>query len=108
MEHAQTFALIQTLVDKEKATEAFESYKKIRFPWIESSNNKQKMDHIAKLMGEVKGGALSVTPMAQHNRKVNSRLRRVADTKPAATPTSPAVLKEQKKIYEKMGQAIPR
>jgi len=105
MEHAQTFALIQTLVNKEKATDAFESYKKIRFPWIESSNEKQKADHLAKMMDEVKHGALSITPMAQANKKVNSRLRRVVDNTFKDSETS---RKEQKKIYDKMGQAIPR
>jgi hypothetical protein len=104
MEHAQTFALIQTLVNKEKATEAFESYKKIRFPWIESSNEKQKADHLKRMMDEVKHGALSITPMAQ-TKKVNSRLRRVIDNQSRDTQTTP---QEQKKIYAKMGQAIPR
>jgi len=103
MEHAQTFALIQTLVDKEKASEAFESYKKIRFPWIESSNEKQKQEHMKKLMHEVKHGALSITPM-QQTKKVNSRLRRVVDSK----PVTESIRKEQAKIYGKMGQAIPR
>jgi len=103
MEHAQTFALIQTMVNKEKASEAFESYKKIRFPWIEGSNEKQKQEHLSKMMHEIKHGALSITPM-QQTKKVNSRLRRVAD-QPKMTE---AIRKEQEKIYKKMGAAIPQ
>lgn len=104
MEHAQTFALIQTLVNKEKATDAFESYKKIRFPWIESSNEKQKQDHLKKMMDEIKHGALAVTPMSQPKR-VNSRLRRVAGNPGATTE---ATRREQKKIYDKLGTMVPR
>lgn len=103
MEHAQTFALIQTLVNKEKASEAFESYKKIRFPWIESSNEKQKKDHLSRMMQEIKHGALAVTPMAQPKR-VNSRLRRVVDKSPVPEATRIT----QKNIYDKMGAMIPR
>lgn len=103
MEHAQTFALIQTMVDREKAGEAFESYKKIRFPWIESSKEKQKIDHIKKLMQEVKHGALNVTPM-QQSRKVNSKLKRIV----ASRAPSEEIKKEQAKIYSKMGMSVPR
>lgn len=102
MEHAQTFALIQTLVDKEKASEAFESYKKIRFPWIESSKEKQKLDHIQKLMQEVKNGALAVTPM-QQPRRVASRLKKVVVNR-----SQEELKNEQAKIYAKMGMSVPR
>jgi hypothetical protein len=55
------------------------------------------------MMHEIKHGALSITPM-QQTKKVNSRLRRVAEP-PKMTE---AIRKEQEKIYKKMGTAIPQ
>jgi hypothetical protein len=103
MEFAQTFAIIQTMVNKDKAKEALEDYRKARFPWIESSKNKQKAEDIKKLMEEIKRGALAIAPMASP--KLRSRLKTRIVQRPANDVTT---TKEQTQIYGKIGQMIPR
>lgn len=103
MEHAQTRAIIQTIANREKASEAFEDYKKARFPWIESSQARDKVNHIKQLMEEVKKGPIQIT--AQHApSKMRSRLKtKVIERTDAAKAKIAA---EQKKIYEKVGSIV--
>lgn len=102
MDFVQTRAMIQSIANHEKASEAFEDYKKIRFPWIESSQTKNKIDHIKRLMEEVKKGPIAITATPQSTR-MRSRLK----TK-IVERTNPRIAAEQKKIYEKMGTTVPK
>lgn len=103
MEFSQTFVFIQTMADRSKAKEAFDEYRKTRFPWIESSKEKRKAEDIKKLMEEVKRGALAITPMVSP--KLRSRLKaKVVERQVGGVK----ITKEQQQIYEKIGQTIPR
>ena len=105
MEFEQTFAIIQTMLSKDKAKDAFDAYKKSRFPWIESSKQKQQAEDIKRLMDEVKRGALMISPQASP--RLRSRLKaKIVQRQPL--PVDGTVTKEQKQIYEKIGQMIPR
>lgn len=104
MEVSQTFALIQTMVKPDKASEAFEDYRKARFPWVESSKKKSRAADIKQLMDEVKRGPLVVTP--QISPRLKSHLKaRVLERQ---VPSTPAAVKEQRHIYASMGPTIPK
>jgi hypothetical protein len=103
MEFDQTFAIIQTMVNKDKAKDALETYKKSRFPWIESSKKKQQADDIKRLMDEVKRGALVITPQASP--RMRSRLKTKVVQRP---PSDGKTTKEQTAIYTSIGSAIPK
>lgn len=99
-DHARLRAIVQSVVDKEKGVEAFEDYMKVAFPWIETAKGRERMDHMNKLMNEVKRGPLGVTPMAMP--KVSSRLRTRVER---AAPPDPAAMN---RVYEKLGRRPPR
>lgn len=98
--HARLRALVQSVVDKEKGVEAFEEYMKVAFPWIETAKGRERMDHMKRLMNEVKRGPLAVAPMAMPRAK--SRLR---DRIERREPADPAAMN---RIYEKLGRKSPR
>jgi hypothetical protein len=101
MENAQTFALLQTLIDKDKGIQAYEEYKKVRFPWIETSREADKMKQLARLEQEIRKGALSITPMRDERTQVRSRLKAkviAVDEKKRA---------QLDKVYRQMGKVVP-
>lgn len=101
MENAQTFALLQTLIDKDKGIEAYEAYKKVRFPWIESSKEADKVKQLQRLEQEIRKGALSITPMRDDRARVRSRLKAkviAVDEKRRA---------QLDKVYQQMGKVVP-
>lgn len=100
--HARLRALVQSIVDKEKGVEAFEDYMKVAFPWIETAKGRERLDHMKKLMNEVKRGPLAVAPMAMP--RVSSRLRTRIE-KTAAPPPNPVAAS---RLLEKIERKAPR
>jgi hypothetical protein len=99
--HAKMFVTIQTMLDKEKAAEAFESYKRSAFPWIESIKNKDRASQVAQLMDEVKQGPLSVKPLWQS--PIKSRLKQ----KVAPVPATAEQKKAGDELFKKIGKVVP-
>lgn len=96
------FAELQTMVDKEKAQEAFESYRKTAFPWIETSRTKDREAQVKQLMDEVKQGPLSVKPLWQS--PIKSRLKQ------KVAPQAPATAEQKKagdELFKKIGKVVP-
>jgi hypothetical protein len=69
----RTRAIVQALVNKDKAQEALESYRDTQMPYLQSVQNKDRQQHIKRLMDEVSKGALKVTPIMP--KQVRSRLK---------------------------------
>jgi hypothetical protein len=101
IEHAKFRALAQVLVDKDKGIAAFDEYRNIHFPWLETHKKRDKEDHIRALMGEIKKGALVVTP--KMDKQIRSRLK-VAKTSPPVIPGSSS---RSGALYRKLGMVVP-
>lgn len=98
IDHARLRAVVQGIIDKDKSVEVFEEYMKIAFPWLESANKKEQMQHINRLLAEIGQGPISITRMDGGGQKVKSRLRTRIEKR--AEP----VTRDTNKLYDKLGQ----
>lgn len=92
-------ALAQILVDKDKGVEAFESYMKSAFPWIETTKKRDRQEQIKRLQEEIKRGPMQIQPLWQ--KPVKSRLKTKADA-----PTSTQPTPNMDRLFKKMGKVI--
>lgn len=74
IEYAKTRAIIQGVVNGEKAQEALDEYRDLQFPYFQKMQKVQRSSHIKQLMDEVKRGGLVITPVGQPKR-VKSKLK---------------------------------
>lgn len=98
VEHAKFRALAQLLVDKDKGMEAFDEYRKVHFPWLETQKKKDKDVHVERLMREIKSGGLMIRPLG--DTRVKSRLK--SKLSPPSMGTTAA-----DRLYKKLGMSIP-
>lgn len=73
IEYLKNRAIIQALVDKEKAQEALDAYRDSQFPYFQKIQRDQRSEHIKRLAAEVQRGPLAVTPLVQ--KRVRSKLK---------------------------------
>jgi hypothetical protein len=88
-------------VNQEKGIEYFKDYKKVAFPWLQTQDDRVKLDRIKQLMEEVKKGGLAIRSM-EGPKPLKSRLKTKIE-RPAndTTPVDP------NKLYKKMGMTVP-
>jgi hypothetical protein len=107
VEFARLRVLTQSLVNKEKGPEAYDEFRKMAFPWVETQKGRDRMAHIKILQEEVKKGVLGIAPLWENNQKIKSKMRtRVVasnDLKRSQKSTE-----DEKRIYSKMRSIVPR
>lgn len=91
-------ALAQVIVNKKY--DVFEDYQKELFPWLETAKKRERVDHIKKLMEEVRRGPISIS--AAHVPSVKSRL----GNKVRKVVVDDAVRKQQNDLYKKIGSSF--
>lgn len=91
-------ALAQVIANKKY--DVFEDYQKELFPWLETAKKRERVDHIKKLMEEVRRGPITVT--AAHVPSVKSRL----GNKVRKVVVDDAVRKQQNDLYKKIGSSF--
>jgi hypothetical protein len=111
VEHARLRALATAIVNKEKAGEAFDEYRKEAFPWVETQTKRDNAAHAKLLQDEVKRGVLGIRPLWEANQqaKVRSRMKTkvVAAEKPLLDKRPPGSTDpKMKNIYSKLGSVI--
>lgn len=91
-------ALAQVIVNQKY--DVFEDYQKEMFPWLETAKKRDRVDHIKKLMEEVKRGPISVSasPVPSVKSRLNSKVKKVV--------MSDALRKQQNDLYKKMGSSF--
>lgn len=105
IEYARVRALAQSIIDKEKGVEAFEDFRKTAFPWVDTQNKRDRLEHIKLLEQEVRKGVLGVTPLREGNKAVRSRMKtRIVQADPSAAVKPSA---DMKKLYAKLGSIVP-
>jgi hypothetical protein len=109
VEFARLRVLAQAMINKDKGPEAFDEFRKMAFPWVETQRGRDREQHIKILQAEVKRGVLGIQPLWENTKQVRSRLRTKVveasnDNAPRATRSTPA----EKRIYQKMGALVPR
>jgi hypothetical protein len=110
IEMSKLRALAQAMVNKEKGPEAFDEFRKVAFPWVETQQKRDRAQHIKLLQDEIKRGVLGVTPLWEANKQIRSRMKtKVVEATPEmreerATRRSSI---EQRKINSKLGSVIP-
>jgi hypothetical protein len=100
--YMRDLALAQIQVSKEKGAEAFNEYRKVMFPWVETAVKRDDIQHKELLERIVKAGPLSVRPMEE--KKVRSRLITHKEVKGPMTEEQRA---KQNELYSKLGKTIP-
>jgi hypothetical protein len=105
IEHARLRALATAIINKEKAAEIFEEYRKEAFPWVETQK-KREVDATTKLLlEEVKRGALGIKPLWEATKKVRSRMKtKVIESE---RPLLQRSKEEVDKFYSKLGTVRP-
>lgn len=71
----KTKAIVQSIVKQDAGNEAWQSYFKEAFPWVEQAQKLEKSDWIKRLQEEVKRGPIKVTGVHDAQQKFRSRLR---------------------------------
>jgi len=105
--YAKDRALVQALIVKEKGPEAFEEFRKLAFPWVETQKGRDRESHIRILQEEIKKGVLTVTPVDGPKKAIKSRLRtRAAESESPSDGQRRGI--DMKKINVKLGSVVPR
>ena len=102
IETFKTRVMVQTLVDKEHAQEAWDNYTKQAMPWMETAKNREKQDWIKKLSEEVAKGPLTVKPVEDPN-KFRSRLNTKVIDREALNPVAAKLIS---RLSSKMAPSI--
>jgi len=110
IEHARLRALATSIINKEKAAEVFDEYRKEAFPWVETQQKRDRDATVKILNEEVKSGVLGIKPLWEANAqsKVRSRLKTKvmeSDGKPLV-PTASADPAKMRSIYSKLGSVM--
>lgn len=108
IEFTRLRALAQAMINKEKGPEAFDEFKKVAFPWVQTQQKRDQQATIKVLMDEVQKGALAIKGGLWDNtptRSIRSRLRtKIIETE--STQRAAASTPEMKQIYKKMGSTF--
>ena len=105
IEHARLRALATTMINKEKAPEIFEEYRKEAFPWVETQKKRDNDATIKILNEEVKRGGLSIKPLWEATKKVRSRMKtKVIE---AERPILEKSKEDMARLYSKLGTVRP-
>lgn len=105
IEHARLRALATAIVNKEKAPEIFEEYRKEAFPWVETQKKRETDDTVRRLQEEVKRGVLGIKPLWEATKKVRSRMKtKVIE---AERPLLQKSKEEMDRLYSKLGTVRP-
>lgn len=106
IEYTRDLALAQIQISKEKGVEAFNDYRKVMFPWVDTAQKREEDTHKKLLEQLVKAGPLSITPMKSASGKIRSRLvqRKEASEK---KPNTEEQRKKQNELYKQLGNMIP-
>jgi len=99
IEHAATRVLTQIQIDADAGVKAYDEYVKLRYPYLESAQKRDKEKVIDQLYKEVRQGAMSVAPskMEQVKSRMKSKVKRVDED------SVPNI----KRIMTKVGRSIP-
>ncbi len=110
VEFARLRVLAQSIVNKDKGPEAYDEFRKMAFPWVETQRNRDRAEHIKLLKEEIKRGVLGITPLWENNRKIRSRLKtKIVDASQATTTDGrERSTAEERRIYSRMGSVVPR
>lgn len=104
IEYARLRALAQSIIDREKGPEAFDDFKKVALPWVETQKQREQAETIKFLQEEIKRGAFTVTPHLMPNAAVRSRLKtKVVEAD--SREVDPAL---RKALSKKIGAIVPR
>jgi len=101
IEHARWRALIQTVIDKEKGIESFDTYRKLIFPWSDDANERRQAEAKKLLVAEIARGGLAVRPLWQKERPVTSRLQY------QTREVRQRIAKQKDELYAKLGKTAP-
>ncbi len=105
IEHARLRALATALINKEKAAEIFEEYRKEAFPWVETQQKRDREATIRLLNEEIKRGSLGIRPLWEATKKVRSRMKtKVIE---ADRPLLQRSKEEMDRLYNKLGPVRP-
>ena len=105
IEHARLRALATAMINKEKAPEIFEEYRKEAFPWVETQKKRDNDATIKILNEEVKRGGLSIKPLWEATKKVRSRMKtKVIE---AERPILEKSKEDMARLYSKLGTVRP-
>jgi len=95
-EYMRDLAMAQIAIDKDTGVKKFEDYRKLMFPWIETSKKRQDKDIKDMLERETQRGPMSVRSMGPQT--VRSRLKKVQPSK----PMTPADRKSQEELFSRL------
>lgn len=101
IEHAKFRAQAQIQMDQEEGITAFEEYMKIAFPYLESTKNREKADHIKALESWTSQGPLKITPMLSPS--MQSRMKHKIIARDSKRDPESA-----NRLYEKIGKTRPQ
>lgn len=105
IEHARLRALATSIINKEKAVEIFEEYRKEAFPWVDTQKKRENDAMVQILQNEVKRGAMGIKPLWEATKKVRSRMKtKVIE---AERPLLQKSKEELAQLYSKLGTVRP-
>lgn len=107
IEHARLRALATAIINKEKAAEIFEEYRKEAFPWVETQKKRETDSMVQILQDEVKKGAMGIRPLWEATNKIRSRMKtKVVEAEKPLLPRQ-KTKEELANLYSKLGTVRP-
>lgn len=106
VEYSRIRALAQAVINKEKGPEAFDEFRRVAFPWVETQQKRDREQHIKLLQDEVKRGVLNIRPMQDTTKPMRSRLKTKVVESANPLISSRRSTPSEKKLYAKIGSIV--